>query len=94
MLLMVGSEDEIDIKRTEMDIYDYLYNEISSVPIHRIIDGNTKEGLKFSSSDVDIFYFLTNHHGVWLMQKCTTQLWRLMFSWNIKNTFLERFICI
>lgn len=65
MLLMVGSGDEIDMKRTEMDVYDYLYNEISRVPMHRITAGSTKEELRLSASDVDIFYYLTNHHGVW-----------------------------
>lgn len=65
MLLMVGPEDEIDMKRTEMDIYDYLYNEMSPVPMHRITAGSTKEGLRLSTSDVDVFHYLTNHHGVW-----------------------------
>lgn len=44
MLLMVGSEDVINMKRTEMGIYDYLYNEMSYVPMHRITAGSTKEG--------------------------------------------------
>lgn len=50
MLLMVGSEDEINMKRTEMDIYDYLYNEMLYVPMHRITTGSTKEGLRLLSS--------------------------------------------
>lgn len=96
MLLMVGSGDEIDMKRTEMDVYDYLYNEISCVPMHRITAGSTKEGLRLSASDVDVFYYLTNHHGVWDFTdaKCTTQLPKRLFSWNTKNTFLERFLCV
>lgn len=61
----VGSEDEINMKRTEMDIYDYLYNEMLYVPMHRITTGSTKEGLRLSAPDVDTFCYLSNHHGVW-----------------------------
>lgn len=65
MLLMVGSEDEINIIRTEMGIYDYLYNEMSYLPMHRITTRSIKEGLRLSAPDVDTFYYLSNHHGVW-----------------------------
>lgn len=65
MLLMVSSEDEINIIRTEMGIYDYLYNEMSYLPMHRITTRSIKEGLRLSAPDVDTFYYLSNHHGVW-----------------------------
>lgn len=65
MLLMVGSEDEINIIRTEMGIYGYLYNEMSYLPMHRITTRSIKEGLRLSAPDVDTFYYLSNHHGVW-----------------------------
>lgn len=65
MLLKVGSEDEINMKRTEMGIYDYLYNEMSYVPRHRITTRSIKEGLRLSAPDVDPFYYPSNHHGVW-----------------------------
>lgn len=65
VLQMVGSEDEIGMKRTETDIYDHIYNQMCNVLIKRITAGSTKEGLRMTSSDVDSFYYLTNHHCVW-----------------------------
>lgn len=78
ILLMVGSEDEIDMKRTEMDIYNYLYNKIYLVcQMQIIIAGRTKERLKFSAIDVDIFYHLTNHHGAW------SSAYEIMYKWTV-----------
>lgn len=65
VLQMVGSEDEIGMKRTETDIYDHIYNQMSNVLMKRITAVSTKEGLRMTSSDVDCFYYLTNHHCVW-----------------------------
>lgn len=31
----------------------------------RIISGSRKEGLRISSSAIDLFFYLTNHHVVW-----------------------------
>lgn len=65
MLLMVGLEDEINMKWIEMDIYDYLYNEMLYVLMYRIIIGSIKEGLRLLVLDVDIFCYLLNYYGVW-----------------------------
>lgn len=46
MLLMVGLEDEINMKWIEMGIYDYLYNEMLYVLRYRIIIRSIKEGLR------------------------------------------------
>lgn len=40
----MGLEDEINMKWIEMDIYDYLYNEMLYVLMYRIIVGSIKEG--------------------------------------------------
>lgn len=47
VLQMVGSEDEIGMKRTETDIYDHIYNQMCNVLMKRITAGSTKEGLRF-----------------------------------------------
>lgn len=45
----MGLEDEINMKWIEMDIYDYLYNEMLYVLMYRIIIGSIKEGLRLLS---------------------------------------------
>lgn len=61
----MGLEDEINMKWIEVDIYDYLYNEMLYVLMYRIIIGSIKEGLRLLVLDVDIFYYLLNYYGVW-----------------------------
>lgn len=64
MLEIVGCEEEIAMRRTEIDICDYLYNQMSCVAIHRRSAGSHREGLRMTGSDVDIMYYPTNHHVI------------------------------
>lgn len=64
MLLLVGSEEAIAINRSELDVLDELYNQMTTVPIHRRTAGSAKEGLRMKGSDMDTLYFMTDHHVV------------------------------
>lgn len=48
-----------------MDICDHLYNQMTTVPLHRRTVGSVKEGLRMKSSDLDTLYFMTDQHTVW-----------------------------
>lgn len=67
MLLIAGYEEQIKMNRTEIDVYDNLFNQIHYAPryMHRETAGSRKEGLKTQSSDLDLFFYLTDHHVVW-----------------------------
>lgn len=67
MLLIAGYEEQIKMNRTEIDAYDNLFNQIHYAPryMHRETAGSRKEGLKTQSSDLDLFFYLTDHHVVW-----------------------------
>lgn len=67
MLLIAGYEEQIKMNRTEIDVNDNLFNQIHYVPrhMHRETAGSRKEGLKTQSSDLDLFFYLTDHHVVW-----------------------------
>lgn len=67
MLLIAGYEEKIKINRTEIDVYDNLFNQIHCAPryMHRETAGSRKEGLHTQSSDIDLFFYLTDHHVVW-----------------------------
>lgn len=67
MLLTAGYEEQIKMNRTEIDVYDNLFNQIHYAPryMHRETAGSRKEGLKTQSSDLDLFFYLIDHHAVW-----------------------------
>lgn len=67
MLLIAGYEEQIKMNRTEIDVYDNLFNQIHYAPryMHRETAGSRKEGLETQSSDLDLFFYLTDHHVVW-----------------------------
>lgn len=67
MLLIAGYEEQIKMNQTEIDVYDNLFNQIHYAPryVHRETAGSRKEGLKTQSSDLDLFFYLTDHHVVW-----------------------------
>lgn len=67
MLLIAGYEEKIKMNRTGIDVYDNLFNQIHYAPryMHRETAGSRKEGLKTQSSDLDLFFYLTDHHVVW-----------------------------
>lgn len=67
MLLIAGYEEKIKMNRTEIDVYDQLFNQIHYAPryMHRTTAGSRKEGLHIPSSDIDFFFYLTDHHVVW-----------------------------
>lgn len=99
MLLMVGSEDEINMKRTEMGIYDYLYNEMLYVPRHRITTRSIKEVLRLSAPDVDPFYYPSNHHGVWdfigaNMYDSTITVYLRLIYMHPSNDAISKLSCI
>lgn len=51
MMILMGKEEHINIKRTEIDVYDKLYNEACSRLKCRINTGSRKEGLRRYFSD-------------------------------------------
>lgn len=67
MLLIAGYEQQIKMNRTEIDVYDNLFNQIHYAPryMHRETAGSRKEGFDRQSSDKDLFFYLTDHHVVW-----------------------------
>lgn len=67
LLLIAGYEEKIKMNRTEIDVFDHLITQIHYLPrnMKRITSGSRKEGLRISSSDIDLFFYLTNHHVVW-----------------------------
>lgn len=67
MLLIAGYEEQIKKNRTEIDVYDNLFNQIHYATryMHRETAGSRKEGLDTQSSDIDLFFYLTDHHVVW-----------------------------
>lgn len=67
MLLIAGYEEQIKKNRTEIDVYDNLFNQIyyATRYMHRETAGSRKEGLDTQSSDIDLFFYLTDHHVVW-----------------------------
>lgn len=95
----VGSEDEINMKRTEMDIYDYLYNEMLYVPMHRITTGSTKEGLRLLSSRCGYILLLIKSPwglGLHWCKNVRLNYWEGFYygilriqSWNGLSTFDE-----
>lgn len=65
MMLLMGKEKHIYMRRTEIDVYDKLYNEACSKHIRRVNTGSRKEGFRIDFSDLDCFYFSTRHRVVW-----------------------------
>lgn len=77
MLKDVGDEEEIAMMRTAIDISDRLYNMMIKVIINRRGTGSLREGLVIPSSDVDILYYLTDHHVVWdVTESLDYNLWK------------------
>lgn len=64
MLMLAGSEENVTMKRTEMDVCDYLHNQMNSFSLQKRTVGSCKEGLRLYSSDMDTFYFWTDHHVI------------------------------
>lgn len=65
MMILMGKEKHINMRRTEIDVYDKLYNEACSKHIRRVNTGSRKEGFRINFSDLDCFYFSTRHRVVW-----------------------------
>lgn len=66
MLLIVGLKETIDMNRTQIDFYNYIFNQnyyISNC-MHRLTAGSIKKGFE-KSSDIDLFYYLKDHNVVW-----------------------------
>lgn len=53
--------------RTEIDVYDHLFNQIHYSPryMHRETARSRKDGLNTRSSDINFFFYLTDHHVKW-----------------------------
>lgn len=64
MLMLAGSEEQVTMKRTEMDVCDYLFNQMTPFYIQKRTGGSYKEGLRLYSSDMDTFYFWSDHHVI------------------------------
>lgn len=65
MMLLMGKEKHINMRRTEIDIYDQLYNEACGGHKRRINTGSRKEGFRRYFSDLDCFCYPTRHRVVW-----------------------------
>ena len=77
MLKDVGDEEEIAMMKTTIDISDRLYNMMIKAIINRRSTGSLREGLVIPSSDVDILYYLTDHHVVWdVTESLDYNLWK------------------
>lgn len=63
MLLFVGLKETIDMNRTQIDFYNYIFNQIYYILncMHRLTAGSIKEGFE-KSGDIDLFYYLKDHN--------------------------------
>lgn len=64
MLKLAGSEEKVTMKRTEMDVCDYLHNQMTPFSIQKRTVGSFKEGLRLQGSDMDAFYFWSDHRVI------------------------------
>lgn len=76
MLKLAGSEEKITMKRTEMDVCDYLHNQMTPFSVRQRTVGSYKEGSGLYSSDMDAFSFgpTTVLSWTWRMLRVMTML--------------------